>query len=58
MPLPIPNQLSDGTLAAALKRVPAVPLEQIPEEPRLLDVIVQDFRDGTGHDLDLDSLLA
>lgn len=39
----------------ALKLVPAEPLPTEPSVPSLLGVIVSDFRDGTGHDTDLDN---
>lgn len=55
MPLPPwAERLPDGTLAAALKRVPAIPPEPLPVEPSLIDTIVADFKDGSGHDLDID----
>lgn len=48
-PFPTP----DGRLAAAIKRVPAEPPPREPEIPTLLGVIVDGFRDGTGHDTEL-----
>lgn len=59
--MPVPawvERLPDGSLANALKRVPAEPLPPLPREPSLIDRIVDDFRDGTGHDTELDQHLA
>lgn len=55
--LPGFDRLPDGTLAAAIKQVPAT-REPEPVVPKLLDELVNDFMDGTGHDTELAQHLA
>lgn len=51
--LPTRDRLPDGTLAERLKQVPAVPLPPMPREPTLIESIVDDLKETSGHDTEL-----